>query len=242
MTSNYRVFSDGTYQSDLEILIPLETYNDPDSNVTVYLAILLEQLNLEESDMEESTLEIDGIEYYYLTLNRDRTTEEDSITVTIDNGEALFVHDLLSDEFMLDLDAFGLGDDYKEILALQGFLILERIQMPGKILSSTAGTVEDDVVTINIIEDDVSLIIIRSSIDNNISTLLLLFIIVSVLLVCFICIYISLNKQKRHRRRLLVEKGEVLMEEEHMPVKEANDILDILALEEKEDDDYNLPY
>ncbi len=242
MTSNYRVFSDGTYQSDLEILIPLETYEDPDANAATYLAMLLQQLDLEDTEMIEEIIEIDGVEYYALTLNRDRSTFEDAITVTIEDGEALFVHDLsVSDEFMLDLDAFGLGDDYKEVLALQGFQILERIQMPGKIISASCGTVEDDIVTIDIIEEDMSLIIIRSTIDNNVSILVVLFIIVLALLVCLICIYISRNRRKKHRRIAVVDKGPVMIEEENLPVKEANDILDTLALEEKEDQ-RDLPY
>ena len=242
MTTNYRVFSDGTYQSDLEILIPLETYNDEDSNVTTYLSMLLEQLAIDESEIEETTIEIDGVEYYYISLSRDRTTEEDAVTVTIEDGEVLFVHDFsASDEFMLELDAFGLGDDYKEILALQGIQIIERIQMPGTIISATAGTVEDDIVTINIIEDDVSLIIIRSTIDTNISLLVVLFIIVLVLLLCLICIYISRNKHKKQRRIESVANSEVLIEEENLPVQEVNEILDTLALEEKEDHK-DLPY
>ncbi len=242
MTSNYRVFSDGTYQSELEILIPLETYNDTDSNVATYLAMLLEQLDVNEDEMVEDVVEIDGVEYYCLTLNRDRTTSEEDITVTIEDGEALFVHDLsVSDEFMLDLDAFGLGDDYKDVLALQGFQILERIQMPGTIISASAGTVEEDIVTINIIEEDASTIIVRSYIDNNISILLVLFIIVSALLVCLICVYISRNRHKRHRRMEVVEEGEVFIEEENMPTQKANDILDTLALEETEDH-RDLPY
>ncbi len=236
MTSNYRIFSDGTYQSEIEILIAKEIYDDPDTNARTYLEDLLSSVSLDGYIKEEETIDIDGEEYYRLTMVKKRSDVHDaSLTIEIENGEALFIHDISTDDdFLLELDALGLGSNYKEVLTMQGFVILERIQMPGVIESANAGTISGDILTVDLMANDISKIIVRSKIASNLSSLFVILIIVVALLITLITIYINLNrKRKKHIAEDDVSSIDTALEE--LKADSKNDILDTLALEEEED-------
>lgn len=244
MTSNYRVFSDGTYQSELEILIPEETWQDEGTNTQEYVSLLLDEILVTEANISQETIVVDNVEYHEIIITSSREIDDAAIEVIVDEEahEVLFTHDLsVSDDLLFDLDAFDLGDDYKEVLALQGFMITERIQMPGEILRANCGRVEGDILTVDIIEEDVNKIIVRSAIASNVSSLFLIFTIVTVLLVCLIAIYISYNASRRKKRKKSLAEPNIDIATENLPKEKNNDILETLALEEKEDE-RDFPY
>lgn len=244
MTSNYRVFSDGTYQSELEILIPEETWQDDSTNTQEYVSLLLDEILVTEANISQETIVVDNVEYHEIIITSSREIDDAAIEVIVDEEahEVLFTHDLsVSDDLLFDLDAFDLGDDYKEVLALQGFMITERIQMPGEILRANCGRVEGDILTVDIIEEDVNKIIVRSAIASNVSSLFLIFTIVTVLLVCLIAIYISYNASRRKKRKKSLAEPNIDIATENLPKEKNNDILETLALEEKEDE-RDFPY
>lgn len=244
MTSNYRVFSDGTYQSELEILIPEETWQDESTNTQEYVSLLLDEILVTEANISQETIVVDNVEYHEIIITSSREIDDAAIEVIVDEEahEVLFTHDLsVSDDLLFDLDAFDLGDDYKEVLALQGFMITERIQMPGEILRANCGRVEGDILTVDIIEEDVNKIIVRSAIASNVSSLFLIFTIVTVLLVCLIAIYISYNASRRKKRKKSLAEPNIDIATENLPKEKNNDILETLALEEKEDE-RDFPY
>lgn len=244
MTSNYRIFSDGTYQSEIEILIKRDIYDDSSTNAKAYLEAFLAMFDTSNYQKSESTIEVDGIDYYDLIMKEDRKSSEDaSVTITIDdeNKEALFVHDLkASDDYLIELDALGLGSNYKEILAMQGFVIIERIQMPGAIKSANVGNINGDILTVDLLTTDINKIIVRSYIDNNVANLFVILFIVITLLICFIALYINFNHKNKNGK----PKNDTLkfdLVKEKLKEEKPNDILDTLALEEKEDD-RDFPY
>ena len=242
MTSNYRIFSDGSYQSEIEILIASDIYEDPSTNAKTYLDDLLSGVDLDGYTKSEETIEIDGDDYYRLTMVKSRTDEKDpSLSIEFIDGEVLFTHDLsTSDDFLLELDALGLGSNYKEILAMQGFVILERIQMPGEIISANVGTISGDILTVDLMANDITKIIVRSDIASNLSSLVVILVIVIALLVTLIAIYINLNqKRKKHIAKDDASNIDTVLEE--LKEDDKNDILDTLALEEKEDE-RDFPY
>ena len=120
-------------------------------------------------------------------------------------------------------------------------MITERIQMPGEILRANCGRVEGDILTVDIIEEDVTKIIVRSAIASNVSSLFLIFTIVTVLLVCLIAIYISYNASRRKKRKKSLAEPNIDIATENLPKEKNNDILETLALEEKEDE-RDFPY
>ncbi len=238
INGNYRIFSDQTYQSETEILIPMTIINDESYHFENYKDDLIAVFSKADSVVTQKEVTIDDTRYQAITIeNKRAASQNEQITITREDDEILFVHDLqIESDYLIEFDAFGLGDDYKQILEAYGFSIIERIQMPGDILSANSGTINGDILTVDIIEDDVTKIIVRSGIYSGISALIVIFLITIVLLASLITIYISYNhkrKKKTHTPDAPLMKVETI--EKITQEKKKNDILDTLALEEKED-------
>ena len=254
--SNYFVYDTGEYEFNLTVLLPKKVYESSALNFDTYKTLFIEEMNLQNDAIVQIEEVINDIEYVGFKVERPKTfpSDEHNIQITVDKkkNQILFVLDNhLSDDIFISLDAFDLGHDSLEALKEEGLEIFINIQMPGKILSASGGVINDNVLTYDLINNDMHKLIVLSKTSNILPQLIAIAIIIIIIIILAI-VFIKNNMSKKHKKQNNKDKIKVkevvniippkiedkkeIVEDDEDDIKD-NDILQTLLLENENDDE-----
>lgn len=171
INASFKVLENCHYNFYMTLLLSESAYNNINLDVDTLKEIIIDETKLNSDNIKEFSKTINGAKYlgYEIRYNHKSADNTDHINVSLsdDKKEITFVIDkpTFGNDF-INLDALGNGKDAMKVLKDNGMEITVRIEMPGKITYASKGTVNNDIVTIDLLEDELDGIVVTSKINN----------------------------------------------------------------------------
>lgn len=173
LRNNIKVFSNGEYTSTIKLLVLENVYDSLELDKKEYLEFFQEQFHVEDINdikMIEEKINHEVYRGFEYTHKRGLPIDSSNIHIDVDktNKQITFK---LSNELSNDVWFFSDALNPRKSIDEIDVLLVMQIDMPGNIISSSSGTIEDDIVTIDLIENKAQEIVVISNIESTIPRL-----------------------------------------------------------------------
>ena len=177
INGDYQIYEDGEYSLDVTFLIPSSIAELQDIDLEEALITLRQNLYI-GGDVTTTPVETmrDGIQYtgYQISRKKALPSEDGPVSISVDEGnrEILFTLNNTSIENLwISMNPSGSDENLTSAEALKALedmgLELQYIfTMPGEILSSSGGIIQNNTVVFNLVDNDLRQIIIRAKIPG----------------------------------------------------------------------------
>ena len=199
INASFKVLENGNYNFYMTLLLSENTYNSINLDVDTLKDIIIDETGLKSESIKEFSKNIDGTKYlgYEIRYNLKSADNIENINVQLseDRKEITFSIDNpgINNEF-INLDALGNGKDALNVLRDNGMEIIIRIEMPGEIKYASKGTVDNDIVTIDLLDEELTDVIVVSKVNRNYFPMLVMMLAVASLM--YLYHHYSYHKKK----------------------------------------------
>lgn len=172
INASFKVLENGNYNFYMTLLLSENAYNNINLDVDTLKDIIIDETGLNTDNIKEFSKNIDGVKYlgYEIRYNHKSADNIENINVQLseDRKEITFSIDKpsIGDEF-INLDALGSGKDALKVLKDNGMGIIIRIEMPGAIKYSSKGTIDNDIVTIDLLDEELTDVTVISKVNRS---------------------------------------------------------------------------
>lgn len=196
LRDDIKVYSNGEYTSNIKLLVLEDIYNQLELDKPEYLEFFQEQFHIDDiSEIEMIEEKINQQNYRGFAYKYERNFPKDLSNIQIDvdktNKQITFK---LTNELSKDVWFFSDALNQNKSIEELDILLVMQIDMPGDIISSSTGEIEDDIVTIDLIENHAQEIIVVSEIESTIPRLSIIAFVITAIIAILIKV---LNKQTK---------------------------------------------
>ena len=241
ITNNVKIYPDGDYSSYIKVIMENDIFDKASLDVEECRSLIAKQFEIEDQsrivEISETHNDIEYIGFEYV-VDKSPVTDKMNVSVEADKLHNVITFKLtnkLSEDIFFD--SINFGSDQNVDMQSIGLSYTLFIEMPGKIISSTEGKIDGDLVEIDFFEWDNDELIIVSDINSNLVTLLTIaFCLVLIIIILLVILKIHLQAPgltKRQKKKTPVSNFKIEIEQE-------NDILKTLNKEKENTNDWEL--
>ncbi len=249
INGDYQIYEDGEYSLDVTFLIPKSIAELQDIDLDKALIMLRQNLYI-GGDVVTTPIETmrDGVQYtgYQISRKKAAPSEDGPVSISVDKNEREVVFTLDNTEIenlWISTTSTETGENQTDEEAIEtlrdmGLEIQYIFAMPGEVLSSSGGIIQNNTVVFDVIDNSLRQIIIRSKIPGLTLNQIIYISGAAIFLIGGgIFVFVFLNKKNPIKFKKAKKKKEAKPKEdikEEIPLKEPELVMEPVSPKEEE--------